>query len=242
MPQRSPALFHVGLTADSVIDAAVDLTHESHLFSWSIRDLARRLAVTPSSIYHHVGGKDLLSRCVVERVAGRFIVPDPELDWQSWFRGFLFPMGPVAMDYPGVAKWILMHGPTVQAVFPALGAGLRTLRHAGFGDDCYRAYAVLVNTAATTIAIGDDRLQHEEDGPRDHSAMMRDFEQIAARGSDTSAFSRAMIHPFTGNGTAAREARLAYYRFAIETTIAGLESRLQKGAPPRQSGGAKDAR
>lgn len=242
MPQSSHTPFHVGLTADTVIDAAVDLTRESHLFSWSIRDLAKRLGVTPSSVYHHVGGKDLLCRCVVERVAGQFIVPDPALDWQSWFREFLFPMGPVAMGYPGVAKWIMMHGPTVQAVFPALRAGFQTLTRAGFGEDCFRAYAVLVNTAATTISMGDDRLQHEEDGPRDHSAMMRDFEQIAAREPETTAFSRAMIHPFTGNGIAAHEARVAYYRFAIETTIAGLESRLQNEAPQRETATTKDAR
>lgn len=78
--------FHVGLTPDAVIDAAVELTRESHLFSWSIRDLAKRVGVNPSTIYYHVGGKDLLCRRVMERIATDLMIPDPSLGWQDWFR------------------------------------------------------------------------------------------------------------------------------------------------------------
>ena len=42
--------FHVGLTPERVVDAAVDLTRESHLMSWSIRDLASRLGVADDEL------------------------------------------------------------------------------------------------------------------------------------------------------------------------------------------------
>ncbi|MGB4777931.1 TetR/AcrR family transcriptional regulator [Microbacterium sp.] len=223
--------FHVGLTPDVVIDAAVALTRESHLLTWSIRDLARRLGVNPSTIYHHVGGKDLLCRRVVERVAERLVTPDPALEWQDWFRTLLFEMGPIVMEYPGTAKWILMHGPTVPAILPAMGSGFIPLSRAGFGEHLPRVIALLVNTATTTIAMGDDRLQHEEDGPRDHAAMMRDFERMTIGIPQAEGFARAMIRPFAAGGQASHDARVAYYRFAINITITGLETWLTNGMP-----------
>lgn len=78
MAGEPAASFHVGLTADRVVDAALELTSESHLMGWSIRDLARHLGVAPSVVYHHVGGKDILSRRVAERVLMRMVTPDPE--------------------------------------------------------------------------------------------------------------------------------------------------------------------
>lgn len=78
--------FHAGLTPAVVVDAAVELTRSSHLFSWSMRDLASRLGVAPSVIYHHIGGKDRLCRQVVERVLDQLELPPHDLGWQDWFR------------------------------------------------------------------------------------------------------------------------------------------------------------
>lgn len=231
--------FHAGLTPDAVIDAAVQLTRESHLFSWSIRDLAKRLGVGSSAVYHHVGGKDLLCRRVVERVAEQLVVPDPSLHWQDWFRELLFTMGPIAMRYPGTAKWMLLHGPTIQAVLPAFGAGLAALGRAGFGDRASVAYALLFNNPMLTVAMGDDRLQHEEDGPRDHAAMMREFEQLAAGQPGAEAFMDSLMRPYAAGGESAAQARLAYFRFCVEITIAGLDAWLaaQTGASPDPGAG-----
>lgn len=231
MSRSSEAPFHAGLTPAKVVEAAVDLTRHTHLMSWSIRDLASRLGVSPSVIYHHVGGKDLLCRHVVEQVAEHLVIPSPELDWQDWFREFLFAMGPLTMEYPGSAKWMMMHGPTVQAVLPALEAGFDTLARAGFGAASHQAFATLVNTGIMAVAMGDDRLQHEEDGPRDHAAMIRDFERIASQHPVAADFSNAMMHPFAVGGEAARRSRVAYFRFAVEITIAGLETWLADGCP-----------
>ena len=53
--------YHVGLDTGAVIDAAVELSRGAGLTAWSLRDLAERLGVAPSVIYHHVGGRELLS-------------------------------------------------------------------------------------------------------------------------------------------------------------------------------------
>ena len=226
MPESTP--FHVGLTPDGVIDAAVDLTQESHLFSWSIRDLAKRLGVAPSVIYHHVGGKDLLCRGVVERLLLELTPPDPSLDWQAWFRELLLALEPLVTTYPGVAKWLLMHGPTFAGAVSIIETGMSALQRAGFGEHTGFAYSLMLNNTMMTIAAGDDRRQHEADGPRDHAAMMHDFASVVHNMPNAEALIQSMVAPFAGKPENAARARSAYYRFVVETTIAGLEAWLEE--------------
>lgn len=221
-----PSRFHVGLTPERVVDAAMALTRESHLLTWSIRDLARRLGVAPSVIYHHVGGKDLLCRRVVERVLDRIELPPTDLDWAEWFRRLLYGLGPLVAEYPGVAKWMLMHGPTIPTALPTLEAGLAALGRAGFAERTSFAYAVLLNNAMLTISIGDDRLQHEGDGPRDHAAMMAEFQEMPTASDVVRALGREFLRPFVEGGAEAAQVRETYYRFVIDTTIAGLAASL----------------
>lgn len=219
-----PAPFHIGLTPEMVVDAAVDLTRESHLMTWSIRELATRLGVAPSVIYHHVGGKDLLCRRVVERMLAQIEPPDGALPWQEWFRTLLYAAGPCAARYPGTAKWMLMHGPTLPAVLPVLEAGMSVLHRSGFGARSELAYAVLLNNAMLTVSMSDDRLQHEGDGPRDHATMMAEFEELSVSSPEARAMGREFIRPFAEGGEIAERMRWDYYRFVVDTTIAGLEA------------------
>ncbi|MGO2312936.1 TetR/AcrR family transcriptional regulator [Brachybacterium tyrofermentans] len=232
MGKTDGARFHVGLTPEAVVDAAAELTAESHLFSWSMRDLARRLNVAPSVIYHHIGGKDRLCRRVVERVVARIQMPSPELDWAEWFRVLLYRTGPVVMAYPGVAKWMLMHGPAIPQAMPIITAGMNALREAGLGDGTAFAYSALLNNAMLTISIGDDRLQHEGDGPRDHAAIMAELAAMPNAPEDVRAFERDFLEPSARGGAAAARVRQDYYRYVVDTTIAGLAAQLTARPSP----------
>ncbi|CAM3731842.1 TetR/AcrR family transcriptional regulator C-terminal domain-containing protein [Kibdelosporangium persicum] len=222
MSSTPGAPFHVGLTPDQVVSTAQRLTGEGHLFGWSIRDLARALAVAPAAIYHHVGGKDLLCRHVVERALADLTPPSPDLPWQDWFRELLYSVRPPLVRYPGTAKWLLMHGPVFPAVIPVIDAGIETLRRGGFGESTAFAYAALFNNALMTIAIGDERMEHEGDGPRDHAAMMREFRQVGADSPGVTLLTQSLISPFAQDAAGAERQREAYYRFVVDTTIAGL--------------------
>lgn len=228
---RSDKPFHIGLTAAQVTQAAVELTRETHLMSWSIRDLAARLGVSASVIYHHIGGKDLLSRAVAERVIGSLIVPPVDgAQWRGWFTELLYAQGPRIAEYPGVAKWMLMHGPTIPTALPILEGGMTLLQRAGFGDRASYAYALLLNTATMTISVADDRLAHEGDGPRDHAAMMTEFARVTRDSEAARAMGEEFIGAFAAGGDAAAAIRWEYYRFAIDTAIAGLATLLDTGA------------
>lgn len=222
MSSTPAAPFHVGLTPDQVVSAALRLTGESHLFGWSIRDLARALSVAPAAIYHHVGGKDLLCKHVVERVLADLTPPSPDLPWDDWFRELLYSVRPLLAGYPGTAKWLLMHGPVFPAVVPVIDAGIAALRRGGFGESTALAYATLFNNALMTIAIGDERMEHEGDGPRDHAAMMREFRQVGADSPGVAVLTESLLSPFAEDAAGAGRQRDAYYRFVVDTTIAGL--------------------
>ncbi|RFS45597.1 TetR/AcrR family transcriptional regulator [Micromonospora craniellae] len=222
---QSPTPFHAGLTPEQVVEAAVELTRRSHLFGWSIRDLAGLLAVAPSVVYHHVGGKDLICRRVVEQVLSQTKIPQPEPDWREWFRDLLYNLGPLVAQYPGVAKWTLMHGPTVSAMLPIIEAGIATLDQCGFGERSNLAYAVLLNNAMLTVSIGDDRLQHEGDGPRDHATMMAEFHETASAASPrVQRFAEEILGPLTEGAARAEHLRDSYYRLAVDIVIAGLDA------------------
>lgn len=222
MSSTPGAPFHVGLTPERVVSTALRLTGESHLFGWSIRDLARALAVAPAAIYHHVGGKDLLCRHVVERVLADLTAPPGELAWDEWFRALLYSLYPPLVRYPGTAKWLLMHGPVFPGVVPLIDTGVAALRAAGFGDSTAFAYAALVNNALLTISISDERLEHEGDGPRDHAAMMREFGLVGADSPGAAVLTESLMVPFAENPADAERQREAYYRFVVDTTISGL--------------------
>jgi len=218
------APFHVGLTPEHIIDVAVELTRTSHLSGWSIRDLARALDVAPSVIYHHVGGKDLLGRHVVERVLVRLEAPPATLRWQEWFEALLDSIYLVVSPYPGVAKWLLMHGPTFPSVLPIIDTGVTALRRAGFGEQAEFAYAALLNNAILTISIGDDRLLHEDDGPRDHATMMAEFRRAAAETRDGTPLDESFIAALAEGGSESAQQRERYYQYIVQTTIAGVAS------------------
>ncbi|HEY0187317.1 MAG TPA: TetR/AcrR family transcriptional regulator [Cellulomonas sp.] len=214
--------FHIGLTPGRIIDTALDLTRERHLTGWSIRDLARRLDVAPSVIYHHVGGKDLLARHVVERVLAAVVVPPATLPWQDWFRTLLIAMYPVVSPYPGVAQWLMMHGPAFPSVVPIMDTGIAVLQAGGFGDRTAVAYAMLLNNAMLTITIGDQRLEHEDDGPRDHATMMAEFAQATAGSPGATLLSEALMTPYAEGGDVADRERAEYYRSVVQVTLDGL--------------------
>lgn len=222
----SDSPYHVGLTPDSIIDAAVEFSYGKGLAGWSVRELGKQLQVTPSVLYHHVGGKDLLRRHVVERVLLTVNFPTEVLPWRDWFRAALFPARPILASYPGVARWLLLHGPVFASMMPVVDSGVASLQRDGFGQDTAYAYTTLFNTALMTIAASDDRLQHEADDARDHAALRDELVKIAGDSPGIALIARDLMTQFTGAPEAAAAARDHYYRHLLERLMDGLEHDL----------------
>ncbi len=216
----------LGLTPERVVEVAMRLSRGSGLNSWTVRDLADALDIAPSVIYHHVGGRDLVIRKVVERVLQSLTPPDPCLEWQEWFRAFLYDGRPAIAPYPGVAKWLVMHGPTFPSIQGFFDAGISTLERAGFPQPAL-VYALLVNTAMLTITMSDDRLESGDDGPRDHASMLRAFSAMGVESSGIDRMIGEVLGPLAKDpGRAGEAVNDAYYHLLVESLLTGLAAQL----------------
>lgn len=225
--------YHAGLSPETVLDVAVKLTRDVGLTGWSLRDLASELGVSPSVIYHHVGGREALSFGVVDRVIGRVGLPTTVMPWREWFRLALFPLRPVLSEYPGVARWLLLHGSVLPQLVPVLDAGIASLQEAGFAEETAWAYGSMVSTAMTMIAA-DDRLVHDGEGPHDHEGVIRGLDAVAGA-EGVSLVTRDLLVRFTGPVENVQAARDQYYRYVLERLMDGLEASLEgRGSRPRE--------
>jgi AcrR family transcriptional regulator len=221
--------YRTGITTGQIVDAAVELTRQRGLYGWSIRELVATIGTSPSVVYHRVGGRDALCRRVVARVLGHIEYEFPDdgaeasaPDWREWFRATLFPMRPVLTQYPGVAKWILMHGRVISENIDTFDADMDRLHSAGFGRDAALVFALIFNTAMSSIMMSDERRNHEDDEPRDHAGIIAELRSTQGRASEEMV---AFIEHLTGDPDRANAARDAYYRTLINTLLDGLEQR-----------------
>jgi AcrR family transcriptional regulator len=225
--------YRTGITTEQILAAAIELTRQRGLYGWTIRDLVAVIGTSPSVVYRRVGGRDALCRRVVANVLSliEYEFPsdgDPDaLDWRAWFRAELFPMRPILTQYPGVAKWILMHGRVISENIDRFDADMDRLHGAGFKEDAALVFALIFNTAMSAIMMSDERHAHEDDDPRDHARIIAELRSTQGRASEEMA---AFIAPFTGDRDRAQAATDAYYRTLINTLLDGLERRRMRVA------------
>ena len=98
---------------------AMELTRECGLEKWSIRDLAQRLGVVPSVIYHHYQNRDAITASVIGEITSTIELPDEQLEWKDWFISLAENVRPVFLEFPGVTDK-LMYGHMDAALIPIL--------------------------------------------------------------------------------------------------------------------------
>lgn len=217
---------HKGITAELVVEAALELTRERGFDGWSIRDLAARLGVATSAIYHHVGNREVVSRRVVQSLMAGFERTPAELSWQQWFERTLLQIRRALREYPGVAHWLLMHGPSMPEATDVVDAGIVALERAGFGGRAAYAYSLLFNQAVGTIALSDDRRLATADSGL--GTMLSAFSALAPDSHGLAVISEQLLGPMSP-GRGADDVLSRYYLATIRTTIRGLEAELDAG-------------
>ena len=221
--------YRTGITADQVVAAAVELTRRHGLYGWSIRELVATIGTSPSVVYHRVGGREAVCRRVVAHVLAQIEYEFPggedldtgAYDWREWFRATLFPMRPVLTQYPGVAKWIQMHGRVISENIDRFDTDIDRLHGAGFREDAPLVFALIFNTAMSAITMSDERVLHDDDPP-DHARVIAELRSARGRASEEMA---AFIEPLAGDDDRAQAAKDAYYRTLVNTLLDGLEQR-----------------
>ncbi|AKU15318.1 TetR/AcrR family transcriptional regulator [Luteipulveratus mongoliensis] len=74
MAERRESSSHaaVGISVQSIVDAALDVIRETGLSGLTMRSLAQRLGVRAPTLYHHVRSKDELLQLVARHAFGSF--------------------------------------------------------------------------------------------------------------------------------------------------------------------------
>jgi len=211
----------VGMTAERIVDAAVELSAAVGLHGWSQRDLAKRLDVAPSVLYHHIGGQDQVISGVLERLLDGLEAPAAELPWQDWFRELLYPIRPILLRFPGAARWLLLHAPAFPAVTAVFDTGIAALARDGVAQPALAA-ATIIDTAMMAITLHDDRAG-SQGGPRDHRAILEGFAAAREGSSSAGQLIDEVIAPLAEDS--AEDVLEQHYRFLLESLMAGIAAR-----------------
>jgi AcrR family transcriptional regulator len=175
---------HRGLTAERVVDAALQAADEGGIEAVSLRRLAAALDVTPMAIYRHVRNKSHLLDLMAERLLGEVDLTPPEpATWQDALRRLLASFQAVAAAHPSTA--LLLSRPFISpAALRVAEAMLALLRSAGFdASQSMRLLQVItgmvlgpaINRATWAAASRGRWTPGASPGPRDVDAQFGDW-------------------------------------------------------------------
>ncbi|SDG28647.1 regulatory protein, tetR family [Sinosporangium album] len=212
------------VTAEQIIDRALELTAEHGLDGWTLRQLAAAIEAYPAVIYHHIGDREAVVLGVLERVVGMMPLPPGDLPWRDWFRVLVGELRTVLRGYPGVAHRLAVYGPTVQGAVPIIDRGVRLLQDAGFGKESVLAYSMILSTACQFVSVEDERRR----GAMDRTRMVdvfgeyrdnADMPGLAAMG--------AFAYELAENPEKIAGYYASLYDYAVERTLDGVAQRLE---------------
>src|SRR3954462_15816766 len=66
------------LTVERIVDTAMALMAERGYDAVSMRSLAKELDTGPASLYAHVANKEEIDQLVIDRIAARLEIPEPD--------------------------------------------------------------------------------------------------------------------------------------------------------------------
>lgn len=225
---QSPIARRAGLSPERIVDEATALSAEFGLDGWSIRDIAKRLDVVPSVIYHYFPDKEALCDAVVDVVLSTLQLPDPTLPWKEWFTALLQGVRPLLLEYHGITNR-LVYGTFPKTSLPMIDTACQKLLDAGFGDRTAVAYSLIVNSAIHAIGSRELRSPKQAKDRHDLREMLDRLNPMAAESPGLRFMIDTYLQPLSQPD---RENDMSeeYYRLMIASILNGVEYTLL--APP----------
>jgi TetR/AcrR family tetracycline transcriptional repressor len=133
--RKSVSTSHRGVTRQDVAEAAADLVATDGLEALSVRQVATRLGVWPTTVVHHAGGRrDGLLPLLIEHLAAG-IHTEPQGDWRARLTTLGHEIRRVALTHRGLADVLLRSGATGPQALRLADAILHALQDAGLAPD-----------------------------------------------------------------------------------------------------------
>ncbi|MGW3435434.1 TetR/AcrR family transcriptional regulator [Streptomyces melanosporofaciens] len=122
------------LSVDAIADAAIELV-DAH-GSFTMADLASTLAVTPSSLYNHVSGRDDVIELIRHRMHEQMGVRvDPGAPWQDVVRAVARGQRDALARYPWLTSLLATSAAEPGAAVSSIENFATVLARAGFTDE-----------------------------------------------------------------------------------------------------------
>lgn len=134
------------LSTDRIASVALELVNSSGGFT--IPELARRLGVSPSSLYNHVSGRDQIVELLRERAMSAVTLPDTDTDrpWTEVVADIMRSYRHSFARYPRLIPLLTIHAVNSTQAFVMYNAVAVTLDRAGFSaTDTLRAITLIDN-------------------------------------------------------------------------------------------------
>lgn len=146
------------LSVDLIADAAIELADSGERFG--VNALARRLNVTPSSLYNHVDGRDAIIELMRSRLGVRYIPDRIDGDWDEVVTVTVRNLRTLYADHPLIVPLLVGKTITSPVVIASYDALATALVEAGFPDDDVLAIIAIVDAFA--IGFGYDVASPDE--------------------------------------------------------------------------------
>jgi AcrR family transcriptional regulator len=115
LPRREERPAKERLTTERIVDTAMALLAEKGYDAVSMRSLAKALDTGPASLYQHVANRDELDQLVIDRIARRLEIPEPDPErWAEQLKDVLRQMRDLYHDHPGSARAAMAQVPTME--------------------------------------------------------------------------------------------------------------------------------
>ncbi len=136
------------ITRDEVVSAALEVIDTEGFHALSMRGVARKLGVYPTTLYWHAGTKAELLALVCERVLDEIEYPDDDLrPWQEWLFLFGVRARQVLGAHPRFAAYFVTNIQVSTTSLTMVEKCLAVLDRAGFhGEGAVRAYNAVMGS------------------------------------------------------------------------------------------------
>jgi AcrR family transcriptional regulator len=119
------------LTAERIVDTALEMMRTQGYDAVSMRSLARALDTGPASLYQHVRNRDQLDQLVMDRIASQLDVPEPDPErWAEQLKQLLRDTLSLYRAHPGSARAAMGQVPTMEGAM-RVAEGMMAIMLAG---------------------------------------------------------------------------------------------------------------
>jgi len=152
--EQSPRAPKERLTVDRIVDAAMALMAEQGYDAVSMRSLAKALDTGPASLYAHVANKEEIDQLVIDRIAAKLEIPEPEPErWAEQLKQLLRDTLDLYRAHPGSARAAVAMIPTEMGAMRTMEGMLAICTAGGISPQAAAWFCDLSSLYVTSIAV-----------------------------------------------------------------------------------------